>query len=38
MVKVAIFLSIGDEIIFRGFAENDDGQQIGFGECRGVVS
>ena len=32
------FLEHGDEIIFRGFAENDDGQQIGFGECRGVVS
>ncbi len=31
------FLEDGDEIIFRGFAENNDGQQIGFGECRGVV-
>ena len=31
------FLEDGDEVVFRGFAENSDGLQIGFGECRGVV-
>lgn len=31
------FLEEGDEVVFRGFAENSDGLQIGFGECRGVV-
>lgn len=31
------FLEEGDEVVFRGFAENSDGLQIGFGECRGMV-
>lgn len=32
------FLADGDEVIIRGWCENEQARRIGFGECRGVVS
>jgi fumarylacetoacetase len=31
------FLEDGDEVIMRGWCENDEGLRIGFGECAGLV-
>ncbi|GAB0090275.1 Fumarylacetoacetase [Sergentomyia squamirostris] len=31
------FLQDGDEVIIRGYCENDQGKRIGFGSCSGVV-
>ena len=35
--EVRSFLSDGDEVIMRGFAERDGFRRIGFGECAGIV-
>jgi fumarylacetoacetase len=32
------FLEDGDEVILRAFARRDGFAQIGFGECRGVIT
>lgn len=31
------FLADGDEVILRGYCENDSATRIGFGSCRGIV-
>ena len=31
------FLGDGDEVIMRGYCENDSHRRIGFGECRGII-
>ena len=31
------FLGDGDEVIMRGYCENENYCRIGFGECRGII-
>ncbi len=31
------FLADGDEVIMRGYCENESHRRIGFGECRGII-
>lgn len=31
------FLGDGDEVIMRGYCENENYRRIGFGECRGII-